>query len=97
MSTQSLTDHFYHFSVDPIKEAFAIVFEKELERLNTPDSYFPRIATELTKKRDFMITFLRSVGMKPIVPQGGYFLIADWSALGNYTFIVAPFLVHSKL
>lgn len=61
----------------------SIVFETEFKRLNTPDSYFPMIAIELAKKRDFMIKFLRSVGMKPVVPQGGYFLIADWSALGN--------------
>lgn len=60
-----------------------MVFEKEFERLNTPDSYFPTLAKELSKKRDFMIEFLRSAGMKPVVPQGGYFLIADWSALGN--------------
>lgn len=66
------------------QEAFAIVYEKELTRLNKPDSYFPSIAAELGKKRDFMINFLKSVGMKPIVPQGGYFLVADWSALGEY-------------
>lgn len=30
-----------------------------------------------------MIDFLQKVGMKVIVPQGGYFLIADWTALGK--------------
>lgn len=29
------------------------------------------------------------VGMKPIIPEGGYFMLADWSALGTieYNFV----------
>lgn len=29
-----------------------------------------------------MVQFLQEAGMKPIVPEGGYFLLADWSQLG---------------
>lgn len=64
------------------QEAIAIAFEAELKRLDTPQCYFNSLPEELKSKRDFMGDFLKSVGMKPIIPQGGYFMIADWSALG---------------
>ncbi|XP_031632679.1 kynurenine--oxoglutarate transaminase 3-like [Contarinia nasturtii] len=65
----------------PIQEAIAIAFEAELKRLDSPACYFNSLSVELTEKRDFMAKFLSEVGMKPIIPQGGYFMIADWSAL----------------
>jgi kynurenine--oxoglutarate transaminase/cysteine-S-conjugate beta-lyase/glutamine--phenylpyruvate transaminase len=37
---------------------------------------------ELEAKRDFMAKFLSDVGMVPTIPEGGYFMVADWSALG---------------
>lgn len=67
----------------PIQEAIAIAFESELKRLDSPQCYFNAISVELKEKRDFMAKFLSEVGMKPIIPQGGYFMIADWSALGE--------------
>lgn len=34
-------------------------------------------------KRDFLAKCLQEVGMKPIIPDGGYFMIADYSGLMN--------------
>lgn len=68
------------------QEAIAIAFETELKRLDSPECYFHSLPIELKSKRDFMANFLKSVGMKPIIPQGGYFMIADWSALGKKSF-----------
>lgn len=68
------------------QEAIAIAFESELKRLDSPQCYFNSLAVELEEKRDFMAKFLSDVGMKPIIPQGGYFMIADWSALGECYF-----------
>ncbi|XP_055310048.1 kynurenine aminotransferase-like [Sitodiplosis mosellana] len=65
----------------PTQEAIAIAFESELKRLDSPQCYFNSLPVELEAKRDFMAKFLSDVGMKPIIPQGGYFMIADWSAL----------------
>ncbi|KAJ8936107.1 hypothetical protein NQ318_022929 [Aromia moschata] len=65
----------------PVQEATAIAFEKELKRFGSDECYFVSIAQELLPKRDYMTQFLRDVGMKPIVPEGGYFMIADWSPL----------------
>ena len=56
-------------------------FEKEITRLDSADCYFTALPKELETKRDFMAGFLQKNGMKPVVPEGGYFMIADWSTL----------------
>lgn len=67
----------------PIQEAVAISFEKELERFGQDECFFFSLARELEAKRDYMAKFLTEVGMKPTIPEGGYFMITDWSALEN--------------
>jgi len=67
----------------PIQEAVALGFEKELPRLGTPECYFVSLPCELEAKRDYMAKFLTDVGMKPIIPEGGYFMVADWSPLAS--------------
>ncbi|XP_046443032.1 kynurenine aminotransferase-like [Daphnia pulex] len=70
--------------VTPTQEAVARGLEIELERLNTDESYFKSLPKLLESKRDYMAKFLTDVGMKPIIPEGGYFMIADWSALESH-------------
>ncbi|XP_037956045.1 kynurenine--oxoglutarate transaminase 3 isoform X2 [Teleopsis dalmanni] len=65
----------------PIQEAVACSFEVELGRLDSPDCYFRSLPKELKVKRDFMAKFLQDAGMKPTVPEGGYFMLADWTNL----------------
>lgn len=65
------------------QEATAIAFETELARLNSDECYFNSISRELEPKRAFTAKFLIDAGFKPIIPEGGYFMIADWSALGG--------------
>ncbi|XP_054726298.1 kynurenine aminotransferase isoform X1 [Anastrepha obliqua] len=67
----------------PIQEAVARAFELELERLDSSECYFNSLPQELKVKRDFMVKFLEHAGLKPTVPEGGYFMLADWSSLGN--------------
>ncbi|EGI61832.1 Kynurenine--oxoglutarate transaminase 3 [Acromyrmex echinatior] len=67
----------------PTQEAVAIGFELEMERLEQPDCYFRSLAMELLPKRDYMAKFLQEVGMVPTIPEGGYFMLANWSALEN--------------
>jgi kynurenine--oxoglutarate transaminase/cysteine-S-conjugate beta-lyase/glutamine--phenylpyruvate transaminase len=67
----------------PIQEAVALGFEAEIEKLGTPESYWKELAEMLEVKRDRMATFLSSVNMNPIVPEGGYFMIADFSKLAE--------------
>ncbi|XP_063000555.1 kynurenine--oxoglutarate transaminase 1 isoform X2 [Elgaria multicarinata webbii] len=68
----------YHCGTAP-QEAVARVLEKEFERFGTPQSYFFQLPQQLQRKRDFLIQSLEAVGMKPIVPEGSYFLTADLS------------------
>lgn len=64
------------------QEVVARCFEYELKRLNSPECYFNSISNEFLGKRDRIVQVLKECGMKPIVPDGGYFILADYSQLG---------------
>ncbi|XP_078282201.1 kynurenine--oxoglutarate transaminase 3-like isoform X3 [Rhinoraja longicauda] len=68
----------YHCTTGP-QQAVAEGFEKEFELLGAPESYFISLRNELQLKRDRLAACLASVGLKPVIPEGGYFLIADIS------------------
>uniref|UniRef100_A0A8C3JN98 Kynurenine--oxoglutarate transaminase 3 n=1 Tax=Calidris pygmaea TaxID=425635 RepID=A0A8C3JN98_9CHAR len=61
------------------QEAVAQGFQRELELYGKADSYFVQLPKELQQKRDWLVQSLDAVGMKPIVPEGTYFLVADIS------------------
>lgn len=65
----------------PLEEAVAIAFEKELGRLDSPECYFNALPRELKAKRDFMVNALNKVGMNTTIPEGGFFVVSDWSKL----------------
>jgi len=67
----------------PIQEAIAQGFETELSRRDTPDCYFTALPVELLPKRDLMVRVLEEAGLAPIVPEGGYFIMADVSKLSS--------------
>lgn len=54
-------------------------FQREFERYGKPDSYFVQLPKEMQQKRDQLVQSLVAVGMKPIIPEGTYFLVADIS------------------
>ncbi|MXQ88749.1 hypothetical protein E5288_WYG003377 [Bos mutus] len=62
-------------------EALAQAFWIDIKRMDDPECYFNSLPKELEVKRDRMVHLLESVGLKPIVPDGGYFIIADVSLL----------------
>lgn len=41
------------------------------------------MTSNLRGKRNRMAEMLRNAGMKPIIPESGYFMLADISDLGN--------------
>lgn len=63
----------------PTQEAIAIAFEKEIERLHKPDSYWRELSAMLEKKRDKMANMLLNSNLIPTIPQGGYFMMANIS------------------
>ncbi|RWS05157.1 Kynurenine--oxoglutarate transaminase 3-like protein, partial [Dinothrombium tinctorium] len=67
----------------PIQEAIAIIFEEESKRMNDSNSYLAKLSNTLEKKRDFMVSFLEKSEMKPTIPEGGFFMLADFSKLAQ--------------
>lgn len=67
----------------PLQEAVAIGFETELARLGTNKSYWKELADDLKQKRDKIVSLLENVDMQPTIPQGGYFLLADFSHIAK--------------
>lgn len=67
----------------PIQEAVAVGFETEISRMESPESYWKELPQMLEPKRDRMASFLSLVDMNPTVPEGGYFMIADFSKLAE--------------
>ncbi|XP_003479096.1 kynurenine--oxoglutarate transaminase 3 isoform X2 [Cavia porcellus] len=65
----------------PLQEALAQALWVDIKRMNDPECYFNSLPKELEVKRDRIVRLLESVGLKPIAPDGGYFVIADVSSL----------------
>jgi kynurenine--oxoglutarate transaminase/cysteine-S-conjugate beta-lyase/glutamine--phenylpyruvate transaminase len=65
----------------PIQEAVAVGFETELPRVGTPQCYWNELPLELLPKRDKMAALLVDAGLTPVVPEAGYFMVADISKL----------------
>lgn len=74
---------FIQFLLPLLKEALAQAFEHEIPLIGTEKSYFRGLSSMLEKKRDLMAKLLSEVGFKPIMPQGGYFMMADTSDIGK--------------
>lgn len=51
--------------------------------MGQPDCYFSSLAEELEGKRDRMAAILKQAGMSPVIPEGGYFMLADVTALSK--------------
>lgn len=68
----------------PIQEAAARVLELELSRVGDKDTcYLHTLANkELLPKRNQMAKMLKNANLQPAIPEGGYFMLTDWSQLG---------------
>ena len=60
--------------------------EKEMTLLGKPECYLTSLAEELNEKRDKMANLLREINITPIIPDGGYFIMADISHIGLFLF-----------
>ncbi len=69
-----------------LQEAVARAYDYELDLLKSaPEKSYLKtmMVKELLPKREYMAKFLREAGFKPIIPEAGYFMMADFSALGT--------------
>ncbi|XP_065828920.1 kynurenine--oxoglutarate transaminase 3 isoform X2 [Oscarella lobularis] len=87
----------------PLQEGVALAFEREWEQKGKNDSYFVELPSVLKEKRAEIVKMLNDVGMKPIIPQGGYFILADTAPLNvsfegedAYDFQFCRWLTKSK-
>ncbi|ESO96161.1 hypothetical protein LOTGIDRAFT_214715 [Lottia gigantea] len=64
-----------------LQEAVALAFEHELPKIDTPECYFKQLPLEIIPKRDMLISLFNEMGMWPVIPDGGYFLMADISGI----------------
>ncbi|XP_034753141.1 kynurenine--oxoglutarate transaminase 1 isoform X1 [Etheostoma cragini] len=63
------------------QEAIACGFEREYQLFGTPESYFQQLPAMFQQKRKKLALCLERVGLQPIMPEGGYFMIADISSV----------------
>lgn len=69
-----------------IQEVIGRCFELELTRFDSPECYYNSIKKELKPKRDRLAEILKNAGLEPIIPEGGYFMMADISKIANEFF-----------
>lgn len=67
-----------------LQEAVAQGLLRDYGLMGQPECYFTSLAEELEGKRNRMASILQEVGMSPIIPEGGYFMIVDVTALSEY-------------
>ncbi|ERE88176.1 transcription initiation factor IIB-like protein, partial [Cricetulus griseus] len=78
---QTVQQNTFYTCATPLQAALAQALWIDIKRMDSPECYFNSLAKELEVKRDRMVRLLNSVGLKPIIPDGGYFIIADVSSL----------------
>jgi aminotransferase len=50
-----------------------------------PDDFYERLRNEFKNKRDLLCSTLDKIGLKPFIPQGAYYILADVSDLPGST------------
>ncbi|XP_029906100.1 kynurenine--oxoglutarate transaminase 3 isoform X2 [Myripristis murdjan] len=67
----------------PLQEAVAQGLQRDYQLMGQPECYFSSLAEELEGKRDRMATIIQEAGMSPVIPEGGYFMLVDVTALNQ--------------
>ncbi|XP_049511687.1 kynurenine aminotransferase-like isoform X3 [Dermacentor silvarum] len=66
-----------------LQEAASVILERTMEQIADHAGYLGTFLDSLQQKRDFMCSALKSVGILPAMPDGGYFIVCDFSAIGT--------------
>lgn len=56
---------------------------RNFELMGQPECYFTSLAEELEGKRNRMAAIIKDVGMTPVIPEGGYFMLVDVTSLSE--------------
>lgn len=65
------------------QEAVAQGLLLNYDLMGQPECYFSSLAEELEGKRDRLAAILQEVGMTPVIPEGGYFMLVDVTSLSE--------------
>jgi kynurenine--oxoglutarate transaminase/cysteine-S-conjugate beta-lyase/glutamine--phenylpyruvate transaminase len=77
-----LTNQWVQFSVStPAQQAIAWAFEEADRPYEGHDTYFDWLRGQYARKRSMLASALTAAGLKPVVPEGGFFIMADTSAV----------------
>lgn len=64
----------------PSQKAVATIIDEADRPYNGFSDYYEYVKHEYERKRDFLVSVLSAAHLKPVVPEGGFFVIADTSA-----------------
>lgn len=56
---------------------------RNFEMMGQTECYFTSLAEELEGKRNRMAAIVEDVGMTPVIPEGGYFMLVDVTSLSE--------------
>ena len=63
----------------PLQAAVAVMHDEALKPFEGHDSYFAYLTATYQRRRALLSEKLTAVGLRPIAPQGGFFIVADTS------------------
>ena len=73
-----LTNQWVQYSVStPSQLAVATMLEAAEEPYEGAPNYYSWLLGEYTRKRDILVSGLRAAGLRPVRPEGGFFVIAN--------------------
>ncbi|XP_030288682.1 kynurenine--oxoglutarate transaminase 3 isoform X2 [Sparus aurata] len=80
---QTVMQNTLYTCATPLQEAVAQGLLRNFEMMGQPECYFTSLAEELEGKRNRMAAIVEDVGMTPVIPEGGYFMLVDVTSLNQ--------------
>ncbi|XP_017280705.1 kynurenine--oxoglutarate transaminase 3 [Kryptolebias marmoratus] len=80
---QTVMQNTLYTCATPLQEAVAQCLLLNSELMGQPECYFTSLAEQLEGKRDHLASILQEVGMPPVIPEGGYFMLVDVTSLNQ--------------
>ncbi|XP_068174747.1 kynurenine--oxoglutarate transaminase 3-like isoform X2 [Antennarius striatus] len=80
---QTITQNSTFMCATPLQEAMAESLLHNFELMDQPECFFTSFPEELKTKRDRLAAVLQEVGMTPIIPEGGFFMLVDVTSLNQ--------------
>lgn len=63
----------------PTQRAIANIIDEANKPYLNYENYYSYVQKQYSEKRDFLVTALESAKLKPVIPDGGFFIVADTS------------------